>query len=579
MFRRSRLGWGITASLVIASMFLVSFAPAGFIPTTQGGAPFVPGQIIVGMKNGELPASVAHSLNASKVTILGGGRAYLLDLVGDPLARAAQARALPGVSFAEPNWIRQLHVDPNDPGYPVKWDLDNGGTLCDGSDCAIADADMDWQEAYNFLGSAFNGSAIVAVIDTGIDASHPDLNDKLESGYDFLDGDSDPKDTYGHGTHVSGIAAGETNNGEGTTAVAFSPNIKIMPLRVCDQNGCPTSAIVSAIYFAADNNANVINLSLGGRFGSSSEEQAINYAWTKGLVVVASSGNDSSGRVSYPAAFANAIAVGSTNWRDQLAPYSNKGGALDVVAPGGDMSSYHDPGGIYSTMPTDPVYLTTSFGYSENYDQLQGTSMAAPQVSGLAALLFAMGGGKTNVEIRSIIESTADDLGKAGWDRSFGHGRINAHQAVLAASGGAPTPTPTPSETPTEDPTPTPTETPTPSPGGGEMHAGDLDASTTPANRGRWTVTVTITVHDESDLPLADATVSGSWSLGANGSGSCTTDGSGMCSVTKNNVKQNAASVTFTVTDIAHATNTYDEMANHDPEPDSDGTTITVSKP
>ena len=579
MFRRSRFGWGITASFVIASLFLVSFIPASVGPTTQDAAPFVPGQIIVGMKNGESPASVARSLNASKVTFLGGGRAYLLDLVGDPMTRAAQARALPGVSYAEPNWMRQLHVGPDDRDYPIKWDLNNTGdkALCDGSDCPSADADMDWQEAYDFLGSGFNGSAVIAVIDTGIDEGHPDLNDKIVPGKDFLDDDGDPHDTYGHGTHVSGIAAGETNNFTGTAGVGFSPNIKIMPLRVCDENGCPTSAIVNAINYAVSNGANVINLSLGGRFGSSSEEQAINSAWANGLVVVASSGNDGSGRVSYPAAFSNVIAVGSTNWKDQLVGYSNKGSALDVVAPGGDMSRYQDPGGIFSTMPTYPVYLTTSYDYFENYDQLQGTSMAAPQVSGLAALLFAMGG-HTNAEIRDFIENTADDLGKSGWDRSFGHGRINAHQAVLAASG-APTPTPTPTETPTEDPTPTPTPTPTPSPGGGSMHAWDLDASTTAANRGRWTATVTITVHDEGHAPLANATVSGSWSSGANGSGSCTTDGSGKCSVTKNNVKQNSASVTFTVTDIAHTANAYDETANHDEESDSNGTTITVSKP
>jgi len=123
--------------------------------------------------------------------------------------------------------------------------------------------------------------------------------------------------------------------------------------------------------------------------------------------------------------------------------YSNKGSALDVTAPGGDMSYYHDPGGIYSTTPTYQVYLNTAYGYARNYDQLQGTSMAAPQVSGLAALLFSLGtvsdangNGRINDEIRAIIESTADDLGSAGWDRSFGWGRINAHQAILAATGG-----------------------------------------------------------------------------------------------------------------------------------------------
>ncbi|MGD2155575.1 MAG: S8 family serine peptidase [Anaerolineales bacterium] len=411
-------------------------------PAAPAAAPFVPGQIIVGLDASVSIQRVAAALSARSVRPLGGGRAFLLEVAGDAARRASEAAGIRGVSYAEPNWLRQLHDAPNDGDYPSKWDLHNDGSLCDGGDCATAGADMDWQEAYTYLGSSFSGSAVVAVIDTGIDAAHPDLDDKIVAGYDYLDGDNNPSDTYGHGTHVSGIALAETNNLQGTSGVAYSPNIKVMPLRVCDSGGCPTSAIVSAIYRAADNGANVINLSLGGRFGSASEQQAINYAWENGLVIAASSGNDGSGKVSYPAAFVNAIAVGSTNWHDQLAPYSNSGNDLDVVAPGGDMSRYHDPGGIYSTMPTYNVYLTTSYSYSKDYDQLQGTSMAAPQVSGLAALLFARGvsdndgDGYTNDEIREIIESTADDLGKSGWDRDFGWGRVNVNNAVLAADGG-----------------------------------------------------------------------------------------------------------------------------------------------
>lgn len=316
-----------------------------------------------------------------------------------------------------PNWLRQLHVAPDDGGYNLKWDLNNDGTLSDGSDTATPDADMDWQEAFNFLGPSFSGSAVVAIIDTGIDFQHPDLEAKINTdGYDYLDGDFDPTDTYGHGTHVAGIVLAETGNGNDssdpdTAGVGLSPNIRVMPMRVGDSGGCPTSAIVDAIYDAADNGADVINLSLGGRFGSAAEEQAIDYAWGRGLVVVASSGNDGSGKVSYPAAFARAIAVGATDWHDAPAPYSNKGSDLDVTAPGGAMDRYDDPGGIYSTMPTGDVYLTTTYSYDNNYDQLQGTSMAAPQVSGLAALLFSLDPGLSNAEIRSIIESTADDDG------------------------------------------------------------------------------------------------------------------------------------------------------------------------
>ena len=416
---------------------------AGVMLATQAGAfempapppiPVVPGQIIVGVEPGVAIDDIAGAAGASRVRSLGGGGAYVLDVTGDPHDRAADVARFSGVRYAEPNLMRGLHV-ANDIGFGLKWDLDNIGdtAICDGSDCPTADADMDWAEAYAEY-AAIAGAAVIAVIDTGIDAGHPDLGAKLIPGYDFLDGDDDPNDTYGHGTHVSGIAAAVTNNLTGTAGVAWPGTITVMPLKVCGPSGCPLSAIVGAINYAKNNGADVINMSLGGRFGSTSELEAIDAAWAAGLVIVASSGNGGGGKVSYPAAFSNVIAVGATNWHDQKTPYSNSGGALDVVAPGGQMSAYHDPGGIYSTMPGYPVYLTSSFSYSEDYDQLQGTSMSAPQVAGLAALLFAQDPSRTNADVRAIIESTTDDLDKPGWDRNTGFGRINVHRAL----GGTP---------------------------------------------------------------------------------------------------------------------------------------------
>lgn len=454
------LGFGLPAWAALAP----SSAPEAQA-TAVGQPPFVPGEVLLKVRPGVSATALAATVDAVVARPVGDGSIVLLKLrSGDVPTAVAALKGRAGVVFVEPNWLRQLHAAPGDPDFGLKWDLDNPGTLCNGSDCASADADIDWLEAYDALGASFAGTAVVAVIDTGIDRNHPDLDGKVLAGYDFLDDDADPADTYGHGTHVAGIALAETGNATGTAGVGFSPNIWVLPLRVCDENGCPTSAIVDAISYAADlipdfpnaNVANVINLSLGGPFGSSAEQQAIDAAWNAGLVIAASSGNDGSGKVSYPAAFANAIAVGATDWHDRVTRYSNKGSALDLTAPGGDMFYYHDPGGIYSTMPTDSanfVYLTDTYGYARNYDQMQGTSMAAPQVSGLAALLFSVGtvsdtggNGRINDEIRAIIETTADDFGSAGWDRSFGWGRINAHRAVLAATGtgGGPPPPPPP---------------------------------------------------------------------------------------------------------------------------------------
>lgn len=427
-------------TLLVLTLVSAPISAAAPPPSEPGAGPFVQGEILFQVRPGVSPSEMARAVGGNVLRSIGDGSIHLLKVADGAVPAVVKAlNGRPGVAFAEPNWLRELHDVPDDTGYGLKWDLNNEGGLCDATyptDCAVPDADMDWEEAYSELGSNFNGSAIVAVIDTGIDPNHPDLNDKIVDGWDYLDLDDDPADTYGHGTHVAGIALAETSNGEGTAGVGYSPNIKVMPLRVCNERGCPTDAIVNAIYHAADNGANVINMSLGGGTPSDAEQTAINYAWNNGLVIAASSGNDSASSVSYPAAFANCIAVGSTTWDDTLASYSNEGSALDVVAPGGEMSSLHDPEGIYSTMPTYSVYLThRRFGYSMNYDQLQGTSMAAPQVSGLAGLLFAMGV-TDNVQVRQIIEDTVDDLGAAGWDPSFGWGRINVYNAVLAAGGG-----------------------------------------------------------------------------------------------------------------------------------------------
>ena len=665
--RPNRLLKRLFSSLALVSLLL---APLG-APTSaaQGAsalsfppapsAPFVEGELLVQVAPGASLPEAARSVGASVVRSVGDGSIHLLRVGPGQVPGAVQAlRARSDVVFAEPNWLRQLHETPSDSGFDKKWDLNNTGALG-----GTPDADVDWLEAYNLLGSTFNGSATIAVIDTGVDRNHPDLDNKLVAGYDYLDNDSDPTDTYGHGTHVSGIAAAETNNGIGTAGIAFSPQVKIMPLRVCDQSGCPTDAIVNAIYHAADHGANVINMSLGGRLGSTAEETAINYAWGKGLVIAASAGNDGASKVSYPAAFANAMAVGSTNWNDARASYSNYGSALDIVAPGGEMSYLHDPGGIYSSMPTYDVYLTTTYGYGKNYDQLQGTSMAAPQVSGLAALLFAVGvkdtngDGRVNDEIRSIIESTADDLGTAGWDRQFGWGRINVNKAVEAALGSTPPPANTPPTVSIANPadgstvsgtltvqisasdkedtgllsvqwqvdggalqtatynatshyyeaswdttgvpdgahtltatatdsqnasgtaTSTVTVANTTPPPTGTMHVGDLDGTSRVVNKNFWSATVTITVHDANEAPVANASVTGTWSGGYKGTGTCVTGSTGQCSLTSGNIRTaTSPSVTFTVTNVTQATLTYDADANHDPDGDSTGTAITINK-
>ncbi|HEX2204997.1 MAG TPA: S8 family serine peptidase [Longimicrobium sp.] len=391
---------------------------------------YVPGQVIVKFRKDVNAVSVAHA-NGGKI------EKQLLPLVhllrvpsGRELAVVAALRNNPNVEYAEPDYIRRPAIAcgtgdcvvPTDLYFGYKWDHHNDGTINNSTGLLQAnttrtDADIDWIEAHNQLG-AFTGSAVVSIIDTGVLSTHPDLSGKVLAGYDFVNNDNNPNDDDGHGTHVAGIAAAHGNNGLGVTGVAYGANVKILPVKVCGPAGCPTSAIVSGIRYAADNGANVINLSLGGRFGSASEQSALQYALSKDVLPFCASGNDGSKRtLSYPAAFPECVAVGSTDWGDTKSSFSNGGSGLDIAAPGGDSENSSGYSYILST-------------YNDGgYAFVAGTSQASPQAAGLAALLYAQGlRGAAN--IRSRIEGTVDDLGQSGLDTSFGRGRINVYKAI-----------------------------------------------------------------------------------------------------------------------------------------------------
>ncbi len=371
----------------------------------------------------------------------------------------------PNVLFAEVDYLHQLH-NPNDGGFYKKWDLHNDGSLeiCDGSNCdnPTPDADIDWLEAYDYISdnNIALSDVVIAMVDTGADLTHPDLNIWVDSngnrGWDFQGNDNDPTDEDGHGTHTGGLAGAIANNGtddpqEDTAGVSFRKTA-LMILRVCGDSGCSVSNLISAYTYAADNGADVMNISIGGPFRSRSEEQAIKYAWKKDVVITASAGNNGgslngSTWKNYPAAYNNVMAISSTDWHDDLAYYSSHGKWLSVAAPGGELfcggnnCSYLIKGaGSYSTTPTYPPAGQDStydaFGWSSNipYDYAQGTSMSSPVVAGLAALIRAIDPSLTNSEVRSIIETTADDLGAAGFDDVYGNGRINALAAVQAAA-------------------------------------------------------------------------------------------------------------------------------------------------
>lgn len=258
----------------------------------------------------------------------------------------------------------------------------------------------------------------VAVIDTGVDLDHSDLQANIVSGKSFVSGVSSPDDDYGHGTHVAGTVAAVNNNGG---VIGVAPKARIMPVKVLNSSGSgSTFAVADGIEWAADNGAKVINLSLASTGNSSTLKAAVDYAYNKGVLVVAAGGNcgDSSYALNgctyqdqpvYPGAYSNVIAVASTTSSDSQSSFSNQGSYVDIAAPGSS---------IYST------YKSGGYSFSS------GTSMAAPHVAGLAALIWSQNSSLTRQQVWTQIRSTAQDLGTSGWDSQFGYGRINAAAAM-----------------------------------------------------------------------------------------------------------------------------------------------------
>jgi len=387
------------------------------IPIAEGvTAGFQVGELLVKFRPGVSASAVEASpapYGATRLRTLYGTDTQVWQVPeGQEWATARLLKADPIVQYAEPNFIAHAFATPNDPYFNNQW----------------AHALVESEAAWNF--STGSGGVTIAVLDTGIDGTHPDLAGKIAPGFDAVDGDSNPQDENGHGTHVAGIAAAATNNGTGVAGMDWQA--RIMPVRVLNDQGSGTYGdIIEGINFAYQNGADVLNLSLGGTASSSLLQAAINDAYAAGSLVVAAMGNENSWVPQYPAASANVMAVAATGPSDSRASYSNYGSHCDIAAPGGEAP--YDPYGIFSTMPTYDVYMTYE-GFATWYDYVSGTSMAAPYVAGLAALVRSADSTLTPDEVQALIQNTADDKGSAGWDQYYGHGRINALAALQAAS-------------------------------------------------------------------------------------------------------------------------------------------------
>ena len=306
-------------------------------------AEIVPGRVLVKPSAQANENSMRASLNAAGAREV--ARIPQLGVRVLEVPEAAEERVVaalahnPNFEFAEPDYVAEAVVTPNDTYYSsYQWHLPKIG------------APAAWDVT---TGAA---TVKIAVVDSGVQANHPDLGGRVLAGYDFVNNDADPSDDNGHGTAVAGAAAATGNNGSGVAGVAW--NVAILPVKVLGADNTGSySAIASGINYAADQGARIINLSLGGTTSSRTLQSAVTYAWSKGCVIVAAAGNNGSSAAFYPAAYSEAVAVSALTAGDVLPSWSNYGSYVDISAPGENITTTAAGGG-YITMSGTSDILT-----------------------------------------------------------------------------------------------------------------------------------------------------------------------------------------------------------------------------
>lgn len=402
--RRTIAGLIGTAVLTSMGMPMTSFAADTPQANSPGGT-HAKGRILVMPRAGLPDAEFAKILrpHGGKARAIGGTGVYIVDLPSNASEQAVAALLAhnPHVKFAELDRRIAPGLAINDPYAGSEWHLAKIGAM------------TAWD-------STQGSGVIIAILDSGVDGTHPDLAANLVAGWNFYDNNSNTTDVYGHGTAVAGTAAAVTNNGTGVASVAGGA--KIMPIRISDTTGYAYwSTVAQGVTWAADHGAKVANLSYVGAAASSSVQSAAQYMKNKGGLVVVAAGNNGVNENITPTT--TLIPVSATDSNDQITSWSSYGSFVAVSAPGLG------------------IWTTTNGG---GYGQWWGTSFASPVTSGVVALIMAAKPILSAAQVENILYSTAVDLGAAGRDVYYGYGRVNAAGAVAAALGAAAVPDTTP---------------------------------------------------------------------------------------------------------------------------------------
>jgi len=367
----------LTTSLLIALAVLVPGAPV--LAKDHNTSQVSEDRLVVQFEDGAHASSMSaihRRVGATVIEMIPALNTYVVNVPRDQKWMSSiKYRLNRHVARVEDDPIAQAVEVPDDPYLAEgrQWGL------------TMVDATSAWDTTHSTAG------IVVAILDTGIDSSHPDLGSKIVAIQNFSSDSTAEPEGNNHGTHVAGIAAACTNNDTGVAGLGYDASL--MNGKVLSSSGSGWSSdVAQGIIWATDNGADVINMSLGSYGSSSLMQDAIDYAWDHGVVVVAAAGNDGLTTPFYPAAHENCIAVAATTSSDSMASFSNHGDWVDVGAPGS---------GIYSTT------AGSSYGY------MSGTSMASPFVTGLASLVFDVttdtnGNGRTNDEVRNAIQATCD---------------------------------------------------------------------------------------------------------------------------------------------------------------------------